>query len=251
MKIVVCIKHVPDTETKIVIVDDGKSINSNGVKYILNPYDEYAVEEALQIKEANEESEVVAISVGDDSTQSSIRSALAMGVDRGTLLKTGNFALVDPFSVAKILAEEIKLESPDIILTGKMSIDAYGSQVPGLIAELLELPVVNLARDIVLSEGKATVKRDIEGGSETLITTLPAVISAEKGLNNPRYPALKGIMQAKKKPLEIKEINLDETDVEIIELTYPKQKPAGRIVGNSADAAVELVKLLRQEAKVI
>lgn len=251
MKIVVCVKHVPDTETKVVIADDGKSLNPANVKFILNPYDEFAVEEALKLKEAQGDGEVIVLSLGPEEAQSSIRTALAMGADSAVLLKAANSALIDGVAVAKALAEEIKNLAPDFVLTGKMAIDDYGYQVGSMLAELLGWPVLGTARELKLSDGKATIVRDIEGGRETLDATLPCVITAEKGLNEPRYPSLKGIMMAKKKTIDVKDAVLDAGGFEIVEMTYPPQKPTGRIVGAGAEAAPELIRLLRDEAKVI
>ncbi|MCF7796607.1 MAG: electron transfer flavoprotein subunit beta/FixA family protein [Lentisphaeria bacterium] len=251
MKIVVCVKHVPDTETKVAIGDDGKSLNPAGVKYILNPYDEFAVEEALKLNEADGDGEVIVVSVGPEAAQSSIRTALAMGADRAVLLTAEESALMDGVSIAQVLAEEVKTLEADVILTGKMAIDDYGYQVGSMLGELLNLPVLSTARELTISDGKATIVRDIEGGKETMEAPLPCVITAEKGLNEPRYPSLKGIMQAKKKPIEMKEAALTDGGFEILEMTYPPEKPAGRIVGEGPEAAAELVRLLRDEAKVI
>ena len=251
MKIVVCVKQVPDTETKVVISGDGLSINPTDVKYIMNPYDEYAIEEALKLKEAAGEGEVIVLTLGTEDAQSIMRTAMAMGADSGILLKTENAALADGLSVAKALAEEIKTLGPDLILAGKMAIDGYGHQVATMLGELLGMPVLPTAKSLAIVDGVATIQRDIEGGRETLSAKTPCVITAEKGLNDPRYPALKGIMQAKRKPLEIKETVLGDAGIEIMELIYPTKKPEGRIVGKGPEAAAELVKLLRDEAQVI
>lgn len=251
MKIVVCVKHVPDTETKVVIGDDGLSINPSEVKYIMNPYDEYAVEEALKLKEAAGEGEVIVLSLGTEESQPAMRTAMAMGADSGVLLKAENAALADGLSVAKALADEIKAMDPDLILAGKLAIDGYGHQVAVILGELLGLPVLPTAKFLEIADGSATIKRDIEGGRETVTAKMPCVITAEKGLNDPRYPALKGIMQAKRKPLEIKEVSLADSGIEILEMSYPPKKPEGRIVGEGPDAAAELIKLLRDEAQVL
>ncbi|MCF7823256.1 MAG: electron transfer flavoprotein subunit beta/FixA family protein [Candidatus Marinimicrobia bacterium] len=251
MKIVVCVKQVPDTETKVVIGGDGLSINAADVKYVMNPYDEYAVEEALKIKEANGEGEVVILSLGGEEVQPVMRTAMAMGADSGILLKVENAALADGLSIARALADEIKTLDADLILAGKLAIDGYGSQVATILGELLDLPVLPTAKSLILADGVATIEREIEGGVETVQTKTPCVITAEKGLNEPRYPALKGIMQAKRKPLEVKEVSLAEEGIEILEMSYPPRKPEGRIVGQGPEAAVELIKLLRDEAQVI
>ena len=176
---------------------------------------------------------------------------MAMGADSGILLKAENATLADGLSVAKALADEIKALEADLILTGKIAIDGYGHQVASMLGELLGMPVLPTAKTLELADGVATISRDIEGGKETITAKTPCVITAEKGLNDPRYPALKGIMQAKRKPLEIKDIELDAGGIEILEMTYPAKKPEGRIVGEGPEAATELVKLLRDEAQVI
>ncbi len=251
MKIVVCVKQVPDTETKVVIGSDGKSIDSADVKYVMNPYDEYAVEEALKLKEAAGDGEVIVLSLGGEEVQPAMRTAMAMGVDSGVLLKVENAALADGLSIAKALAEEIKTMEPDLVLAGKIAIDGYGHQVASMLGELLDMPVLPTAKSLEMADGKATIKREIEGGTETVTANTPCIITAEKGLNEPRYPALKGIMQAKRKPLEIKDVALNDEGVEVLEMSLPPKKPDGRIVGEGPEAAAELIKLLRDEAQVI
>ncbi|MCF7827326.1 MAG: electron transfer flavoprotein subunit beta/FixA family protein [Candidatus Marinimicrobia bacterium] len=251
MKIVVCVKQVPDTETKVVIGGDGLSIEPTDVKYVMNPYDEYAVEEALKLKEAAGEGEVIVLTLGGEEAQPVMRTAMAMGADSGILLKVANAALADGLSIAKALADEIRTLDVDLILTGKIAIDGYGHQVPTMLGELLGMAVLPTAKTLEIVDGVATIQRDIEGGKETVKASTPCVITAEKGLNDPRYPALKGIMQAKRKPLEIKDIALDAGGIEILEMSYPARKPDGRIVGEGPEAAVELIKLLRDEAQVI
>lgn len=251
MKIVVCVKQVPDTETKVVIGGDGKSIDPADVKYIMNPYDEFAVEEAIKLKESAGDGEVIVLTLGGEEVQPVMRTAMAMGADRGILLKADNAAMADGLAIAKALAEEIKTLEADLILTGKMAIDGYGHQVASMLGELLEMPVLPTAKSLEIADGVATIQRDIEGGRETVKANTPCVITAEKGLNEPRYPALKGIMQAKRKPLDMKVVDLGSGGIEILEMSYPPKKPDGRIIGEGPEAAVELVKLLRDEAQVI
>ncbi|NQV14104.1 electron transfer flavoprotein subunit beta/FixA family protein, partial [bacterium] len=217
----------------------------------MNPYDEYAVEQALKLKEATGEGEVIILSLGPEETQPVMRTAMAMGADSGVLLRAENAALADGLSIAKALAEEIKNLEPDLILAGKLAIDGYGHQVATMLGEILGMPVLPTAKFLEIADGTATIKRDIEGGRETVTAKMPCVVTAEKGLNEPRYPALKGIMQAKRKPLEIKEVTLADSGIEILEMSYPPQKPAGRIVGEGPEAAAELIKLLRDEAQVL
>jgi len=250
VKIAVCVKRVPDSEARIKIGADAKSIDESGVKFVLNPYDEYAVEEALKLKEAAGSGEVVAVSVGGDSSQETIRTALAMGADRGVLLKSDVFP-VDPFPVAQALAAELKDGGYDLIVFGKVAIDGYSHAVGVMVAELLELPCVSAIATLEISDGKGKAEREVEGGVEVVEFPLPAVITAEKGLNEPRYPALRGIMMAKKKPLEIKDVSLDAGGMEVVGLAYPPERKAGRIVGEGADAVPALVDALRNEAKVL
>ncbi len=250
MKIAVCIKRTPDTETRIKISGDGKSIDEAGVKFVLNPYDEYAVEEALQLKERVGSGEVVIVSVGGDSSQETIRTALAMGADRGVLLKTDS-ASIDPLPVARALADELRVEEYDVVLFGKLAIDDYSHATGPMVAELLGIPCVSAVAKLEIADGKGTAEREIEGGVEVVEFSLPAVVTAEKGLNEPRYPALRGIMMAKKKPLETKDVAIPEGGLEVVELALPPERQEGRIVGEGADAVPALIDALRNEAKVL
>lgn len=250
MKIAVCIKRVPDTETRIKIGADGKSIDEGGVKFVLNPYDEFAVEEALQLKEKAGDGEVVAIAVGSDASQETIRTALAMGADRGVLLQTDTVS-PNPVVVAKVLAAELREGAYDLILCGKFAVDD-GSQAVGTIAaELLGIPSVSAVAGLEIGDGKGKAEREVEGGVEVVEFSLPALVTADKGLNEPRYPALRGIMMAKKKPLEVKPVELDDGGVTVTALTLPPQRPEGRIVGEGPDAVPALIEALRTEAKVL
>ena len=248
MKIVVCINHVPDTEARIRAGADGKEIDRTGIKFILGPFDEFAVEEALRLKEKHG-GETVVISLGADSHRESLRTALAMGIDKAVLLKDASAR--DSFSVAKALAEELKRHSPDFILFGKQSIDYYNEQVPGLVAEFLGLPSVSSVVRLTVEDKKIVCEREIEGGIEIAETVLPAVISAQKGLNQPRYPSLKGIMASKTKPIEERVPSAFQPLLETIALRMPSPKTKGKIVGTGSDAVPELVRLLHEEAKVI
>ncbi len=248
MKIAVCISHVPDTATKIKIGPDEKSIDTNGVTFIINPYDEFAVEEALKTKEKFG-GEVVAISLGSDSNKETIRKALAMGVDRGILLKDDSPR--DSISVAKALAEEIKNQECEIVFCGKQSVDYDNSIVAQLIASILEYNCITVVVNLTIDEKKVTAEREIEGGKEIVESELPVVISAQKGLNEPRYASLKGIMSAKKKVIEEKPAKESENYVEVLELHKPPAKQPGRIIGTDVSSVPELVKVLREEIKVI
>lgn len=249
MNILVCVKQVPDTETRIKIAGDKKSIDPTDINWILNPYDEYAVEEALQIKEKLGDTTVTVISVGPERTVSAIRSALAMGADEAVLVKTDQ--LLDSLATAKALASAIKEMEYDLILFGKQGVDDDNLQVGPMVAELLNLPCVTFISELNLENGKATAIREIEGGSEVVETTLPAIFTAEKGLNEPRYPALRGIMMAKKKTIQQKQIDIASPKIEIVNVAYPPTRAGGKIVGQGVDAVPELVRLLREEAKVV
>ncbi len=249
MKIAVCIKRVPDSETRIKIGADGKSIDESGVKFVLNPFDEYAVEEALKLKE-QAGGEVVAVCLGTDASQETIRTALAMGADRGVLLKSDSIP-VDPLVTSRALAAELEQGSYDLVLFGKLAIDDYGQAVGTMVAELLGLPSVSAVTRLEITDKSATAEREIEGAVEVVEFTLPAVITAEKGLNEPRYPALRGIMLAKKKPLDIKDVEMGESGVEVLGLSLPAERKAGRIVGEGPDAVPALVDALQNEAKVL
>jgi electron transfer flavoprotein beta subunit len=248
MKLVVCINHVPDTTARINVGSDGKSIDKTGVGFIINPYDEFAVEECLRLKEKNG-GEVIAVSLGGDTHKETLRKALAMGVDKAVLLKDETPR--DSFSVARALADYIKELSPDIIFFGKQSIDGDDAAVGSMVAEMLELPSVSVVVKLEIAGGKAVAEREIEGGHEKVETNLPAVFAAQKGLNEPRYPSLKGIMGAKNKPIEEKSPAATQSKVEVLGMQRPPAKSAGKIVGTDATAVAELVRLLHEEAKVI
>ncbi len=248
MKIVVCVNHVPDTETKVKVAADGKTIDKAGVNFILNPYDEFAIEAALRLKE-KQGGETLALTLGGDSHKETLRKSLAMGVDKAVLLKDDSMR--DAFSIAKALAEELKKIGPDCVLFGKQSIDYYDEQVPGLVAEFLGMPSVSVVVKIDVEGTKVVCEREIEGGHEVVETSFPVVISAQKGLNEPRYPSLKGIMAAKTKPIEERQPAAVQPLVITKEMKKPPAKAAGKIVGSDASAVPELVRLLHEEAKVI
>lgn len=248
MKIVVFVNHVPDTETKVKVSADGKLIDPSGVNFMLNPYDEFAVEEALKTRQQFG-GEVVVVSLGGDPNKETLRKSLAMGCDKAVLLKDASIR--DSYAVARSLADYAKEYGAEIIFCGKQSIDYDDSQVGGLIAEMLGIPSVSVVVKLEIKDGIVIAEREIEGGHEIIHTKLPVVITAQKGLNEPRYPSLKGIMDAKRKLIEEKVAGAVESRVEVSEMRKPPAKAAGKIVGTDASAAVELVKLLHEEAKVI
>jgi electron transfer flavoprotein beta subunit len=207
MKIGVLVKQVPDTETKIRIGPDGTDIVREGIKYVMNPYDELAVEQGLKIKEQQGGApEVTVVSLGPASAGETVRTALAMGADRGVHLRDDAFEGGDALATARVLAAALRAENFDVVFTGKMAIDDNASVVPTAVAEMLHMPHVNLVQAFELAaDGQsATVRRRIDGGEEVIECALPALFSCEKGLNEPRYASLTGIMKAKKKPIEEK-----------------------------------------------
>lgn len=249
MKIIVCVSLVPDSTTKVKISDSKKSIDENGVSYILNPYDELAVEEALKLKEKNG-GEVTAISFGTDKSKEAIKKAFQMGADKGVLIKSGSPDF-DSYTVSKNLADFIKPLNPDIVLFGKQSIDFDGLLVPSMVSELLGIPCISVVVKLDITDGKVTAEREVEGGKEIVESTLPIVIGAQKGINDPRYPNLKSIMAAKSKPIEEIAATYSGNKTEITEMNLPPAKASGKIFVNGKDDVSELVRLLREEAKVI
>lgn len=249
MNIAVCVKQVPDTEARIKINEDKKSIDESEINFILNPYDEFAVEEALKIKEANE-GEVTIVSLGPDRISAAIRNALAMGADKAIHVKSDSIP-VDPIVTATAIAEVLKEGSYDIILLGKQAIDDDNAQMGPILSELMDIPAINVITKLDVQGDTVVAERQIEGGVEKTEAKFPVILTAQRGLNEPRYASLKGIMAAKKIQIEEKSISLKDDKIKIIEYSYPPQKPEGKIVGEGADAVPELVRLLKEEAKVI
>lgn len=250
MKIAVCIKRVPDMDVRFKIGADNVSLDEAGLKFDINDFDVWAVEAALQLKEKNAGSEVTVISLGADVVQETIRKALSMGADRGVQLKADKVPF-DGLSIAKALAEELKGGGYDLILFGKMSPDSSNGVVGPMTAELLGLPCVTAISSLEIANGKGTAKRELEGAQEIVEFQLPAVLTVDEGLNTARYPSLKGIMAAKKKPLEVKPAQLPPPMITVRKLELPAERKAGRIVGEGAAAVPELVRLLQTEAKVL
>jgi electron transfer flavoprotein beta subunit len=261
MKILVLIKQTPDTETKIKLSGDGKSIEQGEIKYIINPYDEFAIEEALKVKEKLGAGEVVIASFGGDAAKELIIKGLAMGGDRGLLISNTGVEGTDSLGIAKVLAGAIKAEKADIVFCGKQAIDDDNMHVGTMVAEILGIPHVNVVTKFDLNGTVARVEREVEGGQvEVYDVTLPAVFGAHKSLNTPRYASLPGIMKAKKKPFDSKspgDFGVDSGSLKakavIKGYKYPPEKPKGKVfAGEPVEAMVEkVVKLLREEAKVI
>jgi electron transfer flavoprotein beta subunit len=257
MKIVVLVKRVPDTASVFKIGGDGKSVDLSGLKFVMSPYDEHAVEEAIKLKEAGE-AEIVVVSLGGVDAKETIRQGLAMGADRGVLV-TGAGEGITSRGVAKALAAAVKRESPELIFAGKQAVDDDASQVPERVAEILGMPHASVVTRLVLSNGMAEVDREIEGGQYTVEMPLPALFSMEKGINTPRYPTLPNIMKAKKKPIDevsLEELGLSAGDLasglSVAGLSLPRQDRRNRILeGEPRDAAKALLKALREEDQVI
>lgn len=249
MNIVVCVKRVPDTETRVRVGPDGTAIDPSGVKFILSPYDEFAVEAALRLREGRGDGEVVAVSLGDDSSQETLRSALAMGVDRAVLLR-GEVS-PDGLATARILAAEVEANDAPLVLLGVKAADDDQQQVGPMLATLLGRPCATAVYSFEVKEGSVVCRRGVDGGTETVELPLPAVLTITKGEYEPRYASLKGIMAAKRKPLESKEAAGAASRIHVAAMELPGERSAGKIVGEGPDAVPELVRLLREEANVL
>ena len=260
MKVGVCVKVTPDTDARIKISGDASGIEQDGIKFIVSPYDAFAVEEGVQIKEANG-GEVVLFSVGNSTWQTQLRqSGLAVGGDKAVIIQDAALDNTDSLGVARALAAAIKADECEIVFCGKQAIDDDNVQVPAMLAELLGWPCVSLVNDFQVDGTNFTATRAIGGGTEEVVTgTLPVVITAERGLNKPRYAKLPQIMKAKRKPIAEKDLaalGLSADDVapavEYKHYQTPPARPSGRILeGDAATTVKELVRLLREEAKVI
>lgn len=249
MKILVPIKRVPDYQARIKVKADGTGIETDGIKWIVNPFDEIAVEEAIRLQEQGKATEVVVMSIGPADTAQQLRYAMAMGAERGILVTaTGP---IDSDLASRVIAEVMKKEDFSLVIMGKQAIDSDASQTPQLLAQRLNLPQATFASKIVIEEGKATVTREVDGGLETIRVSLPAILSTDLRLNEPRYASLPGIMKAKKKQLD--EISIDtlgldlKPKVTIHSVTAPPKRQAGRKV----QSVEELVSVLQNEVKVL
>ena len=257
MNIYALVKRTFDTEEKIAVAN-GKIVD-DGAEFIINPYDEYAIEEAIQLRDEHG-GEVTVITIGDEEAEKQLRTALAMGADKAVLINTeDDLDEMDEFTVAKIVSEYLKDKDADLILAGNVAIDGGSGQVGPRVAELLGINYVTTITNLEIDGTSAKIVRDVEGDSETIETSLPLLVTAQQGLNEPRYPSLPGIMKAKKKPLEeleLDDLDIDEDDVEAktetVEIFLPPAKEAGRVLeGDLADQVKELVNLLNKEAKVL
>ncbi len=250
MKIAVCIKRTPDSESRFRIGPSGTSIDETGLKFDIDDFASYAVEVALQLNEKQGPGETVAIAVGPDSVQETLRKAMSMGVDRAVQLKTDSIPM-DGLAIAKALAAELQSGGYDLVLFGKHAFDSSAGVVGTATAELLGIPCVTAASKLEIAAGRGTARRELEGAAEMVEFPLPACITIDEEIARPRYPSLKGIMAAKKKPLETKPAQLGPVRVTVKSMELPPDRPPGRIIGEGVGAVPELVKLLQTEAKVL
>jgi len=250
VKIAVCIKRTPDSESRFKIASSGLAIDEMGLKFDIDDFASYAVEVALQLNEKQGPGETVIVALGPDSVQETLRKAMSMGADRAIQLKA-DAVPPDGLAVAKALAAELKGGGFDLILFGKHAFDTSAGVVGTATAELLGLPCVTAASKLDIANGRGTARRELEGAAEIVEFPLPAVVTIDEGIARPRYPSLKGIMAAKKKPLETKPAQLGAVRVKAKAMALPPERPAGRIIGEGVAAVPELVRLLQNEAKIL
>ncbi|MDP7033437.1 MAG: electron transfer flavoprotein subunit beta/FixA family protein [Planctomycetota bacterium] len=248
MKCVVCLKRVPDTGTRIKIDSSGTAIDDTDVEWIVNPYDEFAITEALTHR--GSDGEVIILALGPEETTKEIRTALAMGADQGILLQVQR-PPTDPLQTAQVLASALKELEFDLLFFGCRGVDDDNCAVGPMVASILDIPLLSDVIQFDVEGSKATVQRETEGGHEIGNMPLPCGITTQKGLNEPKLPSLPGIMKAKKKPLEIRPVELPDSSLEIVEMSFPPDRPPGKIVGEGADAVPELIRVLQEEAKVL
>jgi electron transfer flavoprotein beta subunit len=249
MKILVCVKRVIDFNVKVRVRSDGTGVDTTNTKMSMNPFDEIAVEEALRLKEKGIATEIVAVSCGASSSQETLRTALALGADRAILAATD--VELQPLAVAKLLAAIVRKEVPQVVILGKQAIDDDANQTGQMLAALLDWPQATFASKVGIADGKATVEREVDGGLETVEVSLPAVITTDLRLNEPRYATLPNIMKAKKKPLETTTPEALAVDVAPRVTTLKVTEPAKRKGGGRVADVKELVAKLRNEAKVL
>ena len=258
MKIAVLMKRVPDTASVFKIGADQKSVDTTGLKYVISPYDEHAIEEAIKLKEAGKAEEVIIVTAGPEGSQETIRTALAMGADRAVLVKDAA-SNSNSRGVAMVLAAAVKNEGAELIFAGKQAVDDDASQVPERVAEILEVPHASVVTAFELNGSSATVEREIEGGSMKIEVALPALFTIQKGINTPRYPTLPNIMKAKKK--EIKEVGLGDLGLSadqiasglVVEgMALPRQDRLNKVLeGTSEERVEQLLSILREEEQVL
>jgi len=250
VKIAVCIKRTPDSESRFRIASSGTTIDESGLKFDIDDFASYAVEVALQLNEKQGPGETVVYAIGPDSVQETLRKAMSMGADRAVQLKT-DAVPHDGLAVAKALAAELKGGGYDLVLFGKHAFDTSGGIVGTATAQLLGIACVTAASKLDIANGRGTARRELEGAGEIVEFALPAAVTIDEGIARPRYPSLKNIMAAKKKPLESKPAQLGPARVRVKSMELPPDRPPGRIIGEGVAAVPELVRLLHTEAKVL
>lgn len=267
MNIIVLMKQVPDTEAPVEIAESKDRLDTEDLKWAINPYDEYALEEALLIKESQDDVTVTVVTVGPDRVSEAIRVAYAMGVDNAIHINDEvdeeEFAAVDPYTTSKLIAKLLKDTPFDLIIAGNRAVDDDNYQVPAFISKMCKIPMISLVINQEIKDGAITCEQTIDGGTAIVKAGLPAIITAQKGLNEPRYPAFRAIMKAKKKKVderEIDDLGFEADDLgnksaktKIRSLSYPPERGAGKMIngGSATEKAVELVRLLKEEACVI
>jgi len=251
LDIIVCIKRVPDTETHVRFSDGATVIEPEGVKYIMSPYDEFALEAAFRTTEARAEGQVTVITLGDGDSQETLRAALAVGADAALLLRGRRPVTMDGLATAKALAAELETRDEQLVLFGVKAGDDDQQQVGPMVATLLGRPCASNVTSFVVDEDVIRCDREVEGSTEVVELDLPAVVTLTKGAFELRYATLKGIMAAKRKPLEVKDADLPQGRLTVERLDYPPERADGRIIGEGAEAVPELVRLLRDEANVL
>ena len=258
MKIVVCLKQVPATDSRIKPDASGSGVDLGSVSWEINPYDEFALEEALLLKEKHG-GEVVVVSLGGDKVDEALRNALARGADKAVVVKDSSLMNTDALTTAKVLAAMIRQQDADLVFCGKQAVDDDRMAVPAMVAELLDWPQVTVVVKLTVAEdgASAVAEREIEGGHEVVSVQFPAVIAAQKGLNEPRSPNIKGIMGAKKKPLEtaaLADLGVSQAgdQVRVLEVASPPERSGAKMIEGNADQQVaELVRILHEQEKLI
>lgn len=249
MKVLVAIKRVIDPYVKVRVKSDGSGVETNNVKMSMNPFCEIAVEEAIRLKESGVAEEVVVVSIGDSSVQETLRSALALGADRA--IHVNGPTTLEPLAVAKVLAALMEKEQPQLVLLGKQAIDSDNNQVAQMLSALTGTSQGTFTSQLVIDDGSAQVTREIDGGLETLELSLPAIVSTDLRLNEPRYASLPNIMKAKRKPLDVLEVESLNVDLQprqqVVEVTAPPKRESGEIVSSVDD----LIDKLRNKANVL
>jgi electron transfer flavoprotein beta subunit len=247
MKILVCISQTPDTTAKIAFTDNDTKFAQDGVQYIINPYDEwYSLVRAIELKEADASTHITLVTVGEANTEPIIRKALALGGDDAVRINTGSD---DAFTIASQIAQVAKEGNYDLVFTGKETIDYNGSSIGAMVAEIIDAPFISLATKFELSGTTVKVSREIEGGEEVCETTLPLVVSCQKGVAEQRIPNMRGIMAARTKPLAVKDATVVTPTTSLVKFELPPAKAGVKLV--DADNAADLVRMLHEEAKII